>query len=239
MNEAEPKEESAAPEPKDDLRGIIRGAIEEFLRAEQTRSEPAYKTELIEERQRREQLERRVNELATENERSRTAAERAERESILRAELQRLGVSKVDLAFKAVKDDVHRGPDGKIVARGGNGEMTLRDYLSQFVSENPELLPARISGGSGMEAMARAASDERRDRPGENPSGDEPGGVRAGTAGSGASRFTDPEGVVNGLSGVPQGREKNNVNKYSNYNHQRCERNREAGCRRCAARADG
>jgi len=174
MNEAEPREESTAQEPKDDLRGIIRGAIEEFLRAEQTRTEPAYKTELIEERQRREQLERRVNELATENERSRAAAERAERESILRAELQRLGVSKVELAFKAVKDDVQRAPDGKLVARSGNGEMTLRDYLSQFVSENPELLPARISGGSGMEPMPRPPTtsggiDLERIRPGMNP----------------------------------------------------------------------
>jgi len=174
MNEAEPKEESTAQEPKEDLRGIIRGAIEEFLRAEQTRTEPAYKTELIEERQRREQLERRVNELATENERSRAAAERAERESILRAELQRLGVSKVELAFKAVKDDVQRAPDGKLVARSGNGEMTLRDYLSQFVSENPELLPARISGGSGMEPMLRPPTtsggiDLERIRPGMNP----------------------------------------------------------------------
>ena len=174
MNEAEPREESAAQATKDDLRGIIRGAIEEFLRAEQTRTEPAYKTELIEERQRREQLERRVNELATENERSRAAAERAERESILRAELQRLGVSKVELAFKAVKDDVQRAPDGTIVARSGNGEMTLRDYLSQFVNENPELLPARISGGSGMEPMPRPATtsggiDLERIRPGMNP----------------------------------------------------------------------
>lgn len=28
--------------------------------------------------------------------------------------------------------------------------MPVRDYLAQFVQENPELLPARITGGSGM-----------------------------------------------------------------------------------------
>jgi hypothetical protein len=175
MNEAEPKDEGAGRDPKDDLRGIIRGAIEEFIRAEQTRTEPAYKTELIEERKRREQLEKRVNELATENERSRAAAERAERDSILRAELQRLGVRKVDLAFRAVKDDVQRTPDGRIVARSGDGEVALRDYLSQFVNDNPELLPARIAGGSGMETMPRStatsggAIDLERIRPGMNP----------------------------------------------------------------------
>jgi hypothetical protein len=175
MNEAEPKDEGAGLEPKDDLRGIIRGAIEEFIRAEQTRTEPAYKTELVEERKRREQLEKRVNELATENERSRAAAERAERDSILRAELQRLGVSKVDLAFRAVKDDVQRTADGRIVARSGEGEVPLHDYLSQFVNDNPELLPARISGGSGMETMPRSpavgggAIDLERIRPGMNP----------------------------------------------------------------------
>ena len=175
MNEAEPKDEGTAREATGDLRGIIRGAIEEFVRAEQTRTEPAYKTELMAARKRREQLEKRVNELAAENERSRAAADRAERDSVLRTELQRLGVSKVDLAFRAVKDDVQRAADGRIVARSGEGEVPLRDYLSQFVNDNPELLPARIAGGSGMETMPRStavssgAIDLERIRPGMNP----------------------------------------------------------------------
>ncbi len=152
MNEKEP-----GRQPNDELRDIIRGAIEEFVRTEQTHSEPAYKTELLEERKRREQLERRVNELAAENERSSAAAERAERDAMLRAELQRLGVSKVDLAFRAVKEDFQRTADGRIVARSGDGEVGLRDYLAQFVNDNPELLPARIAGGSGMETIARPA----------------------------------------------------------------------------------
>ena len=57
-----------------------------------------------EERKRREQLERRLNELVEENKRSRQMAEEAERSAAIRAELQRLGVAKVDLAFKAVQD---------------------------------------------------------------------------------------------------------------------------------------
>jgi len=157
MNEGGPKHEGSRREPNDDVRDIIRGAIDEYIRAEQAHSEPAYQTELVQERKRREQLERRVNELATENERGRAAAEQAERDAVLRAELQRLGVSKVDLAFRAVKDDVQRAEDGRIVARSGDGEVGLREYLSQFVNENPELLPARIAGGSGMETIQRPA----------------------------------------------------------------------------------
>jgi len=163
-----------AAEPKDDIRSIIRGAIEEFVRSEQTRTEPAYKTELLDERKRREQLEQRVNELVAENERSRATAERAQRDSALRSELQRLGVSKVDLAFRALKEDVQRTADGRLVARTPEGDVPLSDYLSRFVSENPELLPARMSGGSGMEPMARpavtnTAIDLERIRPGMNP----------------------------------------------------------------------
>ncbi|HTP88515.1 MAG TPA: hypothetical protein VMJ34_16290 [Bryobacteraceae bacterium] len=157
MSESESGEQTAQKAPGDELRDIIRSAIEEYVRAEQANSEPAYKTELVEERKRREQLERRVNELAAENERSRAAAERAERDAVLRAELQRLGVNKVDLAFRAVKEDIRRAEDGRIVARSDGGEVGLREYLSQFVNENPELLPARIAGGSGMESIPRPA----------------------------------------------------------------------------------
>src|SRR5258707_8451075 len=91
-----------------DIRAVIRGAIEEFVRAEQTKAEPAYKIELLEERKRREQLESRVNELIQENHRSRQLADEADRSSTIRAELQKLGVAKVDLAYRVVRDDVQR-----------------------------------------------------------------------------------------------------------------------------------
>ncbi len=142
--------------PELDVRSAIREAIEEYARKEQTKAEPAYKAELIEERRRREQLERRVNELIEENRRSREAAERAEQESAVRSELQRLGVAKVDLAYKAIKDDVVRLGDGRLGARSERGESPLREYLAQFVSENPEFLPARIAGGSGAMAGPKA-----------------------------------------------------------------------------------
>jgi hypothetical protein len=144
------KENLGAPgENAADLRGIIREAIEEYTRREATRTEPAYRNELAEERKRREQLERQVNELAQENARSRQMAEESDRSATIRAELQRLGVVKVDLAFRAVKDDVRRAENGRLVA-GESGAMNLNDYLKQFVAENPEFLPARNLGGSGV-----------------------------------------------------------------------------------------
>jgi len=125
---------------------VIRSVIEEFVTAERRQTEPAHKAELVEERRRREQLERRVNELVEENKRSRQAAEESERHSHIRSELQRLGVSKVDLAFKIVKDEIVRGAEGALVAKTGDG---VREFLTTFVQENPEFLPARIPGGSG------------------------------------------------------------------------------------------
>ena len=140
------------------VRAIIQDAISEFMKAEQSRTEPAYKAELVDERKRREQLEHRLGEVEEENRRNRQRAEEADRSSQIRAELQKLGVQKIDLAFKAVRDDVYRTDDGRLLARDGAGEVALPDYLQRFVSENPELLPARISGGSGAQATVRGAS---------------------------------------------------------------------------------
>lgn len=139
-----------------DVQAIVKQAIQEFLQEQQAKSEPAYKTELVEERRRREQLERRLNEVEEESKRSRQAAEQAERSSAIRAELQRLGVAKVDLAYRAVQDDVFRGEDGRLLARSENGEVPLKEYLANFVGDNPEFLPARIAGGSGITAAHKA-----------------------------------------------------------------------------------
>ena len=148
MEEQKQNSESQA-EDKLDIRAVVRNALDEYVRLEQTKAEPAYKVELVEERKRREQLERRLNELVDENRRSREMAEQMERSSIIRAELQRLGVAKVDLAFKAVKEDIQRTSDGRLVARTDSGDVGMREYLTGFLNENPELLPGRIQGGSG------------------------------------------------------------------------------------------
>jgi hypothetical protein len=143
---------------EEDVQSIVQQALQEFMRQQQSQSEPAYKTELQEERKRREQLERRLNELAEENKRSRAAAAEAERSAAIRAELQRLGVAKVDLAYKAVQDAIVRTEDGRLVARNESGESGVKEFLSGFVTDNPEFLPARISGGSGVTSSQKAGS---------------------------------------------------------------------------------
>jgi hypothetical protein len=138
-----------------DVKNVVRHVIEEFMRAEQSKAEPAYKAELIEERKRREALEGRLNQLVEENRQARATAEQMDRHSQIRTELQRLGVAKIDLAFKAVKDDIVRTEDGRLIASDGQEHRAVQDYLRKFVEENPELLPARIAGGSGASTTTR------------------------------------------------------------------------------------
>jgi hypothetical protein len=140
-----------------EVRDLVRQAIDEFVRAEQQKAEPAYKAELQDERKRRENLENRLNQLVEENRKARAAAEEADRHSQIRSELQRLGVAKIDLAFRAVKDDIVRVEDGRLQAKGNDGK-SLQEYVAGFVQENPELLPARIAGGSGAQTPGRSAS---------------------------------------------------------------------------------
>jgi hypothetical protein len=136
---------------------IVQQAVDEYMRQDVARREPAYKTELHEERRRREQLEKRVNELVEENKRSRAVADEAQRSTSIRTELQKLGVTKVDLAYKAVQDGIVRTDDGRLVARSENGEQPVTDFLAGFVQDNPEFLPARIAGGTGMTGTQKAA----------------------------------------------------------------------------------
>src|ERR1700704_5243746 len=159
MDESNRDKAEAAASAGVDVTSIVRQAIEEFTQRDQAKNEPAYKAELLEERRRREQLERRLNELVEENRRSKLIAEEAQSSSAIRAELQRLGVSKVDLAFRAVRDDIVRAEDGRLVARGDGGEIGVKDYLANFVAANPEFLPARISGGSGVTPGHKAPAD--------------------------------------------------------------------------------
>lgn len=136
----------------DDIREIVQAVVQEFM---------PQKTELEEERKRREALEERVRELVVK-------ADEAERSAAVRAELQRQGVAKLDLAYKAIRDEIQRGEDGKLIG--------MREHVEQFVKENPELLPARMGGGSGAGAGAgqRSAPGETRVeletiRPGMSP----------------------------------------------------------------------
>jgi len=146
----------------DDIREVVRAVVAEFM---------PQKNEMEEERARREALEQRVNELMAENSRARAVADEAERSVAVRSELQKLGVAKLDLAYRAIKDDIERSDDGKLIAKGGG---VMSDYLMRFVAENPELLPARLSGGSGAgvgqrSGRADAPVDLEKIRPGMSP----------------------------------------------------------------------
>jgi hypothetical protein len=141
-----------------DIEQIVQRAVQEYMHQDTTRKEPAYKAELQEERRRREQLEKRMNELITENKKSRQIASEAERSSAIRSELQQLGVAKVDLAYKAVQDGIFRTEDGRLVAKVDGVEVSAKEFLGGFVAENPEFLPARISGGSGITGSYKSPS---------------------------------------------------------------------------------
>jgi hypothetical protein len=153
MNSEE--DSSSQPKVSGELKKLLQDALEEFHSVQAQRTEPAHKAELQEERRRRELLERKLNELVEENRRTRARAESIERETQIKNEFQRRGVTKLDLAFKAVKDEVQREPDGSLTARGAEGAVPLPEFVKKFLDENPELLPARNLGGSGTAPAGR------------------------------------------------------------------------------------
>ncbi|SRR6266404_6179233 len=140
--------------------------------SEEIQTEPKHiEHELAEERKKRESLEKRVNELIEEGRRAREAAEQADRFATIKSELQLLGVTKVELAFRAVRDDIQRDGE-RLLARTEDGAaVPLRDYLTQWVAANPEFKPARIAGGAGTSPSRSSAAgsssfDMERIRPG-------------------------------------------------------------------------
>ena len=135
-----------------DLEDMVRRAIGEYMRQSAEREEPVLKNKLGEERRRREGLERKLNEAQEENRRASRRSDQVNRHSQIRSVLQELGVRKVDLAFKLVKDDVFRAEDGELYANVEGKQVPYDDYLTSFVSENPEFLPPRIAGGAGAAA---------------------------------------------------------------------------------------
>src|SRR4051812_49660158 len=95
-----------------DVQAVVKQALQEFVSSEQAKSEPAYQAELLEERKRREPLERRGNELEEENKRSRLAADEGERGSGARAGIEGVGAAESGLGFKAGADAEMPGPPG-------------------------------------------------------------------------------------------------------------------------------
>ena len=159
MNEAQNNGSETPASSGDGIREMIREAIVDVLRDQQ---ETASRSELASERQQRETLERRLNDLIEESQRHKAKAEEADRHTAIRSELERLGVAKVELAFRAVKDDIFRDGEGKLSARSGEATCDIRSFLERFVDENPELLPARISGGTGLLTSGRGGAEQPR-----------------------------------------------------------------------------
>lgn len=146
-----------------DIRGIVQEAMEEFSRRKREEAEPAQRAELMEERRRREQLESQVKDLLQKARESEQEMARTRMTGAVKEELQKLGVTKVDLAFRVMKDEIRQGGDGQYIARGREGDMPLQDFVKKFVDENPEFLPPRIAGGSGASGGGHDAAGSRLD----------------------------------------------------------------------------
>jgi len=133
-----------------------------------------YRMELEDERRRRQELEQRVQELAAENQRTRREVSERERIGRIREALQERGVKKTDLAVRIVQEDVNRTEDGEFYGVLHGERLPLDQYLGRFLSENPELLPPRIAGGSGIASregvdLTRTGFELEDIRPGMKP----------------------------------------------------------------------
>ncbi len=164
MNPETEKKETPGAAP--DLSRLIEQTVEHALTAFSERAraaapdpgETVLASELSQERKKREQLEKRVNELVEEGKRAREMAEQADRFAAIKSELQQLGVAKVELAFRAVRDEIRRSDDGKLYVPTEEGNVPLRDHLTQWVAANPEFKPARIAGGAGSSPSRSSAA---------------------------------------------------------------------------------
>ncbi len=156
MNSSEDRIPANDPSARADVRHLVRDVFNEFVVSQTQRTEPAHKAELEEEKRRREGLERRLNELVEENRRSKALAESLERETQVKTELQKQGVTKVDLAYRALKDDLQREKDGSLTVRCTDGIVPVKDAILHFLDQNPEFLPPRNLGGSGVGSSPRS-----------------------------------------------------------------------------------
>jgi hypothetical protein len=169
--ETNSEETSLASTSDNEVEGMVKKAISEFRRHASEEEDAALKGKLREERRRREELERRLNEMRQENRRTRQQAEEAERHSQIQDALREFGVQKTNLAFRLVKDEIFRTEEGDLYADSEGERMPYREYLKRFVLENPEFLPPRIAGGSGATGVerrefSRSGFDLERIRPG-------------------------------------------------------------------------
>ena len=95
-----------------------------------------------------------------------------DREIFLREQIRSLGVRNVDLAYRAVREDVHKDQDGSWIAEVGGATVPATQFLKQFIARNPDLIPARMILGSGAPSRTEEADHEcdlDQIRPGMDP----------------------------------------------------------------------
>ena len=90
-------------------------------------------------RDRNQIIEHRITELENRNRLFCRQEDEALKEAAIWAGLLSLGVIKVQLAYRAIRDDVFLGEDGQYLAHTLCGDIPLDLFLEQFVKENPEL----------------------------------------------------------------------------------------------------
>jgi hypothetical protein len=154
---------------EEDIRRIIDGTVA-ALAEKITSAAPV--ADASEKEEARAALEQQLEELRRSAEEYRTRAEAAEKAATVREELRKRGVTNVELAYRAIREDLTRGESGDIRAKTAGGEVALAEYLGQFLQSNPELMPARRLGGAGSSGGAEGESaglDMDSIRPGMDP----------------------------------------------------------------------
>lgn len=95
-----------------------------------------------------------------------------DREVFLRDQIRALGVRNVDLAYRAVREDVSKDQDGVWTAEVDGTKVPATQFLKQFIARNPDLIPARMISGSGAPSRAEETDHEcdlDQIRPGMDP----------------------------------------------------------------------
>lgn len=99
-------------------------------------------------------------------------ATRLRKDQYLRQALSAMGVENLELAVKAVREDIVEAGDRKWVASVEGGDIPAQEYLTEFLKKNRELLPARRLQGGGMPASrveSGGGVDLEEIRPGMDP----------------------------------------------------------------------
>lgn len=127
----------------DDLRATVRELMQEIQGGDNASAEGGGESGGAE-------LRRQLSMLAEERDQLVRVAKDEARSRAIREELTRAGVQNLKLAFRAVQEDLSLDGEDKLVAVSEGVPMSGEEYVKRFLAANPELLPARVAGGSGL-----------------------------------------------------------------------------------------